>query len=91
MAGSPGAAVPWVPGRPADPAASSSPATPPGGSRADAWRRSWGITGGDSTGPAGGSAATAARVLPAVPALPADLPENDGPIDPDSTRSGKDD
>ena len=27
----------------------------------------------------------------AVPALPADLPENDGPIDPDSTRSGKDD
>ena len=91
VAGSPGAAVPWVPGRPADPAASSSPATPPGGSRADAWRRSWGITGGDSTGSAAGSAATAARVLPAVPALPADLPENDGPIDPDSTRSGKDD
>ncbi|MGV8968530.1 MAG: hypothetical protein ACOH2F_19880 [Cellulomonas sp.] len=81
----PGAVTPWVPGRPAEPPVPDVPAASPHGSRADAWRRSWGIPDGAA---AGSASASKAPVPPADPSDVTDPPGHAAPADP---RSGKDD
>ena len=79
------AAEGWTPDRPTDHSPAASPATPASGSRADAWRRSWGIPDGGATPPGASAGSDSASPVP-----PAAAPGRHGPADPAAPRSGKD-
>ncbi|RYV50672.1 hypothetical protein [Pengzhenrongella frigida] len=89
LSGSDGARTQWTPTRPVAPAAAS---TPPTGSRADAWRRSWGIPevdATDQTGQTGSTESTSPASASNPTRDPKGTPDESGR--PDSTpRSGKD-